>query len=638
MKRETVELGLIVISSLLVYWSHHRDESSSSSSSIKKLFNDDDDRLKRIQDQQQQRYIDGPLSSLSELIFFVINIGLVILSSYIKEPIFNHVLTKSTRTEKGLDQGLPLALSLLPMVYTSIKSSNLGMVSSSYSIPSHIFSTIVTVQHLLLASYLASVTLLFVILKKKYLHLILISLLIIVIDYTTFGIEAMIFVIGYNILFIILFKAILNYFQTSFTFGEASIISQLISSLSIPSIFYLYDQWDHVNPWPGSGGGGVKELEFMTDNLQVIKVAIVVLIIGAILIGIVTSRLTTFIRNNALIQQSNTMFSLHVLLFYTIALFMIFGVYYPLLYHLIGQNIFLWLQTYLIPESLEMLYQSSVGNRITVIACWIGLLFVTILFFSPPSSNNNNSTSISTSTSTSTSTSKKSTSSSSSSTSTSSTTNNQQQQQQQQQPNIILRKYFHLLAIIMFLPGILMERTFMSLSFGVSISALILIEILKYGRVPPMGKYIAGYMDAFLDARDSGVITLTHIYLLLGCSIPVVIPFYLDISFSTTKPLLSIFSGLLTIGVGDSAASYFGVRYGRTKMFGTSKSLQGTIGGITCTVLACLVLLPFIGIPFTLSTLVHIIITSTLCCLIEASTTQIDNLVLPLVCLSLLNI
>ncbi|GAM28688.1 hypothetical protein SAMD00019534_118640 [Acytostelium subglobosum LB1] len=199
-------------------------------------------------------------------------------------------------------------------------------------------------------------------------------------------------------------------------------------------------------------------------------------------------------------------------------------------------------------------------------------------------------------------------------------------------PNILLRKYFHVLAIVMFAPVIIVRPDLMSLSFGVAISALVLIELIKYGRVPPLSQPLSTYMDAFLDGRDSGIVTLTHIYLLVGCSIPVFLTFFYDSGErSTYLHPLSAFSGLLTIGVGDSMASYVGIKYGKTKWFSTSKSLEGTIGGIvSCFIAGAMLLLCVTNQTTTSIQLIRLLIGSSISGLLEASTNQIDNIVLPI--------
>eukprot|EP01133_Synstelium_polycarpum_P006244 gene6244-7236_t len=322
----------------------------------------------------------------------------------------------------------------------------------------------------------------------------------------------------------------------------------------------------------------------VADN-QMILDTFYTLVLGSLLIIMATATMAQRIRLRPVQSTAD------VATFYVIAAAIILFILTPALAYVSGGHlVFTWLIGYLLTDPM---------HKLALLAYWIALLAVTLAFFTP--------------------------------------------KQGTFTPNIILRKYFHLLAIAMFLPAIIFQPALLVLSFGVAIAALLLIELLKYGKVPPLGPALSLYMDAFLDARDAGIVTLTHIYLLLGCSMPVVLTFIYNTQHQTiinTLHPLSPYAGLLTIGVGDSAASYIGVKYGKTRWFGTSKSLQGTLAFILSTFIAgttliCLVL-PTTSISIYIS-LVKLLIGSILGGLIEASTTQIDNLILPLIFFSLIN-
>jgi dolichol kinase len=142
----------------------------------------------------------------------------------------------------------------------------------------------------------------------------------------------------------------------------------------------------------------------------------------------------------------------------------------------------------------------------------------------------------------------------------------------------------------------------------------------------------------FTDERDSGPLVLTHIYLLIGCMLPLMIhlftpkkgPIFGTCHGETLGPLL----GVLILGVGDTMASLVGVYMGKNKWsYKTKKTVEGTIGAITsvlltgtfivllrCSYQSVLLDQQFIG--WIISTIVT--------CLLEATTNQIDNLVLPI--------
>lgn len=56
--------------------------------------------------------------------------------------------------------------------------------------------------------------------------------------------------------------------------------------------------------------------------------------------------------------------------------------------------------------------------------------------------------------------------------------------------------------------------------------------------------------------------------------------------------LSTAFSGIMVLGIADSAASAIGRRYGRHRILGTRKTLEGTLGAVLCTVMGWLVLWP----------------------------------------------
>ena len=96
--------------------------------------------------------------------------------------------------------------------------------------------------------------------------------------------------------------------------------------------------------------------------------------------------------------------------------------------------------------------------------------------------------------------------------------------------------------------------------------------------------------------------------------------------------LIPAFSGIMILGIADSAASALGRQFGRHKILGTQKSVEGTLGGIVCNALAWWVLkafVPHLGLG-------RVVLASALSCFLEASTTQLDNIFLPLHHLALL--
>ncbi|XP_057375490.1 dolichol kinase-like [Daphnia carinata] len=194
----------------------------------------------------------------------------------------------------------------------------------------------------------------------------------------------------------------------------------------------------------------------------------------------------------------------------------------------------------------------------------------------------------------------------------------------------VLRKYFHGVIIAVFLPGIFYDVQLLFVASVIILAAFLLLEASRLHNLDYVAELLNKNMIGFLDEKDQGTLILTHIYLLIGCSLPIWI-FPLTSATDATDYLL-LCSGIISLGIGDTAASIGGTLWGKTKLPGSSKSIEGTICSIMAEVLFILALFYFgmFGVSSHLpwfSFIVSSIVTS----LVEACTSQVDNLVLPLV-------
>lgn len=99
------------------------------------------------------------------------------------------------------------------------------------------------------------------------------------------------------------------------------------------------------------------------------------------------------------------------------------------------------------------------------------------------------------------------------------------------------RKFFHALAVAMFVPGIAYDvrfrlllvlflthfffrfkPAFTHLSFGVAFALFTFAEYVRYFAIYPFGAAVHLFMNEFLDHKDSGTAILSHFYLLTGCA------------------------------------------------------------------------------------------------------------------------
>lgn len=199
---------------------------------------------------------------------------------------------------------------------------------------------------------------------------------------------------------------------------------------------------------------------------------------------------------------------------------------------------------------------------------------------------------------------------------------------------ILLRKYYHLLAVLMFIPALIIQPKFLHLAFGAALGVFLTLEIIRVWRIWPLGQVIHQFMNAFTDHRDSEILIVSHFSLLLGCSLPI----WLSSGFND-RPLAP-FAGILSLGIGDTMASMVGHKYGVLRWSKSGKkTIEGTAAGITSVLAACSVLLPLLAITtgyiltWNWFSLIMAVITSGL---LEAYTAQLDNAFIPLVFYSLL--
>jgi len=186
----------------------------------------------------------------------------------------------------------------------------------------------------------------------------------------------------------------------------------------------------------------------------------------------------------------------------------------------------------------------------------------------------------------------------------------------------VIRKYFHVLVIVAYFPGLFLDQNLLYFASLITFGIFNLIECLRVLNIPPLGEIVNIAFSTFLDEKDQGPLILTHFYLLAGCSLPLwLVPEF------TKNFHLAMLSGILAIGIGDTMASIGGTWFGRNRWPETSKTVEGTLFSIGSQFLVCQLLnySGFIAIS-NYKCLLGICLSS----LLEAFTTEIDNLVLPL--------
>ncbi|KAI0710120.1 hypothetical protein C8Q76DRAFT_625541 [Earliella scabrosa] len=182
------------------------------------------------------------------------------------------------------------------------------------------------------------------------------------------------------------------------------------------------------------------------------------------------------------------------------------------------------------------------------------------------------------------------------------------------------RKYFHALAVVMFVPGIAVDPAFTHLAFSGAFALFTFTEYVRYFALYPFGAAVHLFMNEFLDSKDGGTAILSHFYLLTGCAN--------SVWFEGPSRLLQ-FTGTLVLGVGDALASIVGKRLGRHRWFAANpKTIEGSVGFVA-SVLVCAWLLRVFGTVENFS-VGRFVIVAGLAGLLEAFSVQNDNLTLPL--------
>ncbi|XP_013106888.2 dolichol kinase isoform X1 [Stomoxys calcitrans] len=196
-----------------------------------------------------------------------------------------------------------------------------------------------------------------------------------------------------------------------------------------------------------------------------------------------------------------------------------------------------------------------------------------------------------------------------------------------------VRKLFHLLVVLVYIPGFLYECVFLYIASGVALALIAIFDLLRILKMPPLGEILEKAFFSFADEKDAGLIAFTPMCLLIGSSLPMWImpcPCVTD-EHGLNSQLLALLAGILTIGFGDTAASVIGSKWGRTKWRNSSRSIEGSVAFVIYVILPIVILQLMEFIQLNEMQWGVIVLATLVAALVEAHTDQIDNLVLPLV-------
>jgi len=217
------------------------------------------------------------------------------------------------------------------------------------------------------------------------------------------------------------------------------------------------------------------------------------------------------------------------------------------------------------------------------------------------------------------------------------------------------RKIFHLFASSMFVPPLLRAEKeddiscFVALAFGVATCVFLLIEFLRAFletgqqttavRTFPALDGALSYFRLFEKHRrgkekSPPTLILDHITLLLACALPV----WMSASSSYKRNALPLlpYLGCLSVGVGDAVGALVGVNYGKKRWSSSSgRTVEGSVAALcSMLILGSLIELYCAAEGVKLCEILVLICSSLFIALVEAFTSENDNIVLVLFSIS----
>ena len=212
-----------------------------------------------------------------------------------------------------------------------------------------------------------------------------------------------------------------------------------------------------------------------------------------------------------------------------------------------------------------------------------------------------------------------------------STTESANSKNKNEQSVVVTRKWFHLIAVLLFGPITWQFPQLMSLSYAIATCILIVLETLRSDDAPLLQSFYFAFLD---DKKDKGeCIIISHVFLIVGCAIPLWIDQVIsstnddDADFSSSSSSSSLLLaefGVISIGVGDAMGAVIGKSIGKHHWGMNQRTLEGSLA----------MWLSMIGIGMLVCTSMQeygaLLLATTFTTILEAFTVQLDNLVLPI--------
>ncbi|KAI5789681.1 hypothetical protein DFH27DRAFT_614294 [Peziza echinospora] len=153
------------------------------------------------------------------------------------------------------------------------------------------------------------------------------------------------------------------------------------------------------------------------------------------------------------------------------------------------------------------------------------------------------------------------------------------------------RKLFHGMVVLMFLFVGVLDPYFTHLSMSLVLSIFMIADLIRAGQLPPVSRPLSEFLAPFVDGRDlKGPVVVSHFFLLVGGAVAVWFTIAkeavggvdvggaLASSVAASLRRTEFVAGVVCVGLGDSAASLVGRRWGTRKWgWHGGKSVQGSL-------------------------------------------------------------
>lgn len=183
------------------------------------------------------------------------------------------------------------------------------------------------------------------------------------------------------------------------------------------------------------------------------------------------------------------------------------------------------------------------------------------------------------------------------------------------------RKLFHLVALALFIPASWLSPSYLRLAQAGACAVMLLTE-LTLGSRRFAHSAARRFLLHFRDEQDDPELLLTHIYLLVGCALP------LWLESQPDGRLVRVYAGLLVLGIGDAAASLVGRAIGRLRWPRRRRTVEGSIAATLAPMGVLYAASLLTDSPWEALTWKRVATACGAAALLEALSSHVDNLVL----------